>query len=356
MVVEDEVIIAQDIKAGLELRGYEVIALISSGEEAIQRASEKRPDLILMDISLSGEIDGIEAASCIHSKKYHIPIVYLTCYVDDTLVNRAKLTEPHGYLVKPFEAAELYSTIEMALYRHKMETELRKSTEELKRTNADLEQFAYAASHDLQEPLRMISSYTKLLCVRYKGQLDSDADEFIGYIVESTLRMQSLINDLLTYSMIGKDKVVTEVDCNEVLQKVLMMLGGEIKESGVDIKYTSLPSIQGEASQIIQLFYNLLSNAIKFSKNDVPKIDIKAKKDDENWLFSFKDNGIGLEQEYSGRIFDIFQRLHGRSKYPGTGVGLAICKKVVEHNGGNIWVDSKAGKGATFYFTIPMDK
>jgi PAS domain S-box-containing protein len=239
--------------------------------------------------------------------------------------------------------------------RKLMEKALRERTESLERSNKELEQFAYVASHDLQEPLRMVASYTQLLSKRYKGKLDSDADEFISYAVDGANRMQMLINDLLEYSRVGtrgKEFVKTEFDA--VLEKTLRDLKKAVEESSAKVIIDPLPSLMVDGGQIGQLFQNLISNAIKFRGNIPPQIHISSEKNEDKWIFSVSDNGIGIAPEYSTRIFEIFQRLHSKEEYPGSGIGLAICKKIVERHGGNIWIKSMPTKGTTFYFTIPI--
>jgi len=232
---------------------------------------------------------------------------------------------------------------------------LEESIEELARSNADLQQFAYVASHDLKEPLRMVASYTQLLARRYKGKLDSDADEFIRYAVDGANRMQLLINDLLTYSRVTvQDKVFEEVDCNSVLEEVLSDLRVAVEESRAVVTRDPLPRVMADRVQLGQLFQNLIGNAIKFHGKEAPQVYVSAARRPTEWLFSVRDNGVGLDPEYAERIFVIFQRLHNREEYPGTGIGLAICKKIVERHGGRIWVVSQTGQGATFHFTLPL--
>ena len=230
---------------------------------------------------------------------------------------------------------------------------LEESVAELGRSNADLQQFAYVASHDLQEPLRMVSSYTQLIARRYKGKLDADADEFIAFAVDGANRMQRLILDLLAYSRVNTAGRQFEPTAMEtVLKAALNNLTGAVKESQAIITHDPLPAVMGDDKQLAQLFQNLLSNAVKFGGAQPPRIHISAKQTDGEWLFSVRDHGIGLDPQYADRIFVIFQRLHTREEYPGTGIGLAICKKIVERHGGRIWVESELGKGATFYFTM----
>jgi PAS domain S-box-containing protein len=239
--------------------------------------------------------------------------------------------------------------------RKEAEDGLRKKIDELARSNTELEQFAYVASHDLQEPLRMVTSFVQLLAKRYKGKLDTDADEFIAFAVDGANRMKELINDLLTYSRVSTEsKEFKATDCMNVINHVITSLGLSIRESGAIITYDVLPIVMADSLQLVQLFQNLINNAIKFHSEKQPKIHIGVERRQNEWQFYVKDNGIGIDLEYFERIFLIFQRLHSKDKYQGTGIGLAICKKVVEQHGGRIWVESEPGKGATFYFTIPI--
>ena len=239
--------------------------------------------------------------------------------------------------------------------RKKVQERLKLLVKELERSNAELQQFAYVASHDLQEPLRMVSSYTQLLGRRYKGKLDTDADEFIAFAVDGAARMQTLINDLLEYSRVRtKGKEFEKVDCLNIFEHALSNLRMAIEESGAVITHDSFPTVMADALQFTQLFQNLLGNAIKFRGKETPRIHISVAQKEGEWLFSFRDNGIGIDPQYVDRIFVIFQRLHSKEEYPGSGIGLAICKKIVERHGGLIWVESELGKGANFYFTIPI--
>ena len=239
--------------------------------------------------------------------------------------------------------------------RQRAEQELKETLGELARSNAELEQFAYVASHDLQEPLRMVSSFVQLLARRYQGKLDQDADEFIGFAVDGAKRMQGLINDLLTYSRVGtKGKPFQTTDCNRVLSEALLNLSAATEESSAVITNDNLPTVMADKTQMVQLIQNLVANAIKFRNKDRPCIHVSSEQKNGTWVFSVSDNGIGIDSEYYDRIFAIFQRLHGKTEYPGTGIGLSVCKRIVERHGGRIWVDSEFSKGSKFYFTMPV--
>ncbi len=237
--------------------------------------------------------------------------------------------------------------------RKRAEERLTQAMEELARSNADLEQFAYITSHDLQEPLRMVSSFVQLLERRYKGRLDQNADDFINYAVDGVDRMQSLITDLLAYSRVGSwGRQFKPVSSEVALDRALSNLLVAIEQSGAVVTRDSLPVVMGDDIQLVQLFQNLIGNSIKFCGDRVPRIHISADEQGNEWVFSIRDNGIGIAPEYFERIFSLFQRLHNRKEYSGTGIGLAICKKVVERHGGKIWLESEPGTGSTFYFTI----
>jgi PAS domain S-box-containing protein len=238
--------------------------------------------------------------------------------------------------------------------RKRTEEALAQRAAELERSNAELEQFAYVASHDLQEPLRMVTSYAQLLAKRYQGKLDADADEFIGYIVGGASRMYDLINDLLVYSRVNSQaQKIEEADLQDVLERVLNNLRPVIESSGAIITHDPLPTVMANGFQLEQLFQNLISNAVKFRSEQSPRVHVTAKQKRKQWVFSVQDNGIGVDPQHRERIFVIFKRLHSQAEYPGTGIGLAICRKIVERHGGKMWVESQPGKGSTFYFTLP---
>jgi PAS domain S-box-containing protein len=238
--------------------------------------------------------------------------------------------------------------------RRRAEEALQKTLADLERSNAELEQFAYVASHDLQEPLRMISSYTQLLAQRYQGKLDTDADEFIGYAVDGANRMQQLINDLLAYSRVGtQGKPPAPVPADRILDRSLENLKMILEETKAKVKREPLPTVTVDDVQLTQVFQNLVANAVKFHGDKPPRISVACREHGPEWIFSVRDNGIGIDPKYLERIFVIFQRLNPRGKYPGTGIGLAVCKKIIQRHGGRIWVESKSGEGSTFFFTLP---
>jgi light-regulated signal transduction histidine kinase (bacteriophytochrome) len=227
----------------------------------------------------------------------------------------------------------------------------------LQRSNAELEQFAYVASHDLQEPLRMVSSYTQLLLRRYGERFDGDSREFMGYIVDGAARMKQLIEDLLAYSRVGtRGKEFREVEVEESVRRAVSNLRAAIEEAGAAVTWDALPKVLADDTQITQVFQNLIGNALKFRSASVPRIHIFVARRDADWHFMVRDNGIGIESQYFERIFMVFQRLHNKADYPGTGIGLAICKKVVERHGGEIWVESRLGEGSAFHFSLPIVK
>jgi signal transduction histidine kinase len=249
--------------------------------------------------------------------------------------------------------SEVAAPLAIAMEQARLYEQIQRHAQILEEQNAELEQFAYVASHDLQEPLRIVISYVQLLSRRYEGQLDEDADLFIKYIVEGALRMKDLISGLLDYSRLGRrGQPFAFTACEGVLTRVLANLQVAIEERGAEIRHTPLPVVWGDAMQLGQLFQNLLSNAIKFCDGR-PQVDIGARQEGEEWLFWVRDNGIGLDLQYAERIFAIFQRLHTIEEYPGTGIGLAICKKIVERHNGRLWVESETGQGSTFFFTLP---
>jgi PAS domain S-box-containing protein len=232
--------------------------------------------------------------------------------------------------------------------------ELERQARELLRSNAELQQFAYVASHDLQEPLRMISSYTQLLMRRYGDRFDQEAREFMDFVVDGAARMKQLIEDILAYSRVGtRTRELKAVPSEAALKKAVVNLRASIEGSGAAVTHDALPEVAADEAQLVQLFQNLIGNALKFKTAEAPRIHVSAAPRQDAWEFAVRDNGIGIEPQYFERIFMVFQRLHGKGEYPGTGIGLAICKKVVDRHGGRIHVESRPGEGSTFFFTLP---
>jgi PAS domain S-box-containing protein len=264
---------------------------------------------------------------------------------------------PIEIMLSPLKSAEgilVTAAIRDITERKQAEEALAKRTKELDRSNKELEQFAYAASHDLQEPLRTMASFAQLLQRRYQGKLDASGDDFIHFIVDGAARMQGLIQDLLAYSRVGsRGKDFVPTDCTAVFDQAVANLRAAIVESAAVVTHDSLPTVQGDGVQLIQVFQNLVGNSIKFRDSPSPRIHVTAEQRSSEWVFSVKDNGIGIDPEYAHRIFEVFQRLHTHTEYPGSGIGLAIAKKIVERHGGQIGVDSQPHQGATFFFTLP---
>jgi signal transduction histidine kinase len=264
-------------------------------------------------------------------------------------------------LERPLRKVTLVSAVQVALRLRKRQYEIRdylverqQRETELQHVNEELRQFAYVASHDLQEPLRTVSIYVQLLAQSLRGQLDGETQEFMSYVVEGAQRMQALIIDLLAYSRMERQSAeLTETDSEAVLEQALRDLRLAVAESGAVVTHDALPTVTAVPGQLRQMLENLLSNAIKFQGPEPLRIHLSAQRQGREWVFSVRDNGIGLDPQYAPRIFQMFQRLHTGRRYPGTGMGLTICKKIVEHHGGRIWVESKPGQGATFYFTLP---
>jgi len=246
------------------------------------------------------------------------------------------------------------AVVEDISLRKQAEEQRSLGTEELARSNAELEQFAYVVSHDLQEPLRMVASYVQLIEARYKDRLDSDAHDFIAFAVDGATRMKQMIADLLAYSRVGRQgKELVPVACEDALGQACADLQAVIAEAAAEVSHGPLPTVLGNAGQLTHLFQNLIGNAIKFRGQEPPRIHVSAALSEQEWVFSVRDNGIGVDPQFADRIFMVFQRLHRREDYPGTGIGLAIARKIVEHHRGRIWVESEPGKGATFHFTVP---
>ncbi len=320
-----------------------------SGEEALRHLLNQDYAVILLDVLMPG-MDGFQTAEMIRSRdrSRHIPIIFITAVSrDNSDVLKGYSLGAVDYVFKPIVPEVLKAKVAVL-------ADLFRKSKDLERSNRDLEEFAYIASHDLQQPLRMVSSFVKLLGQHYSGQLDERADKWINFAVDGANRMQEMINSLLKYSRVGtKGKTFEMVESEALVRKALANLHLPVQESGAQVTYDALPTIRADGAQILRLFQNLIDNAIKFRSAESPRIHVSAERDGARWIFSVQDNGIGFDPKYADQIFVIFRSLHG-AKYPGSGMGLAICRRIVERHGGRIWVESRSGEGATFYFSIPV--
>jgi signal transduction histidine kinase len=368
LIVDDMPANLEVVTSHLERQGYRAVVALS-GDEGIERAEYVQPDLILLDIMMPG-IDGFEICRRLKAgdRTRAIPVIFMTALSDTTDKLAGFAAGAVDYVTKPLNGAEVLARIESHLALYALRRQLAEQNAQLQqeiavraeaeaalqRSNTEFEQLAYVASHDMQEPLRKIASYLQLLSQRYQGQLDADADEFIGYAVDGAKRMQALINDLLAFSRVGtKAKPFAPADCGLIVKTALADLQFAIEDAGARVDVGDLPMVLGDATQLSQLFRNLISNAIKFRRDEPPVVRVTSERAEAFWRFTVGDNGIGIAAEYFERIFVIFQRLHGRSQYAGTGIGLAICKKIVERHGGQIEVRSVEGEGSEFAFTLP---
>lgn len=283
-----------------------------------------------------------------------VPIIFISA-LDDALDKvRAFSVGGVDYVTKPFQEIEVLAWIEHQLRIQRLQQQLREQNEELARSNRELEHFAYVVSHDLQQPLQSVTGFVKLIHLKYDNYLDEVAFDYLNRIHDAGNRMQRLIQDLLAYSKVGKqNQEFQPIDCNHVLKQVLDNLQIEISEKQVDLSHDSLPTVMGNETQLIQLLQNLISNAIKFLPPGItPQVKISVVKQGSQWLFGVHDNGIGIESNHLEQVFEIFQRVQSAKHYPGTGIGLATCKKIVENHAGRIWINSQLGIGTTFYCTI----
>jgi len=371
LIVDDEPQNRKLLEALLRPEGYRT-QTAASGEEALASIAREPPDLVLLDMMMPG-MDGCQVATALKADAVtsNIPVVMVTALVDRSARLAGLAAGAEEFLTKPVDRAELWLRVRNLLrlkefgdtlrgHSAQLEqqvqartAELQRKVEELKRSNEELAQFAYVASHDLQEPLRMVASYTQLLSRRYKGRLDADADEFIAFAVDGATRMQHLIQDLLAYSRVGtKGLDLQQVSSEEALGRALVNLRGAIEERGAQVTHDPLPRVLADDMQLVQLFQNLVGNAVKYQNAGVPSVHVSAASTGGRWEFSVRDNGLGIDPQYHERIFGMFQRLHKREEFAGTGIGLAICRKIVERHGGAIQVESQPGQGSTFRFSL----
>lgn len=333
--------------------------IVRSAEQLRATLRLVTPDIILADYNL-GHWRGTEALEILRQEGMDVPLILVTGALGDVTAVDCIKQGATDYVLKD-AMARLPTAIRRVLHERQLreqrrgaEQELGRSVRELERSNHDLEQFAYVASHDLQEPLRMVATYSQLLADKYRGQLDSEADHYIHYVVDGATRMQTLIQDLLAFSRAGREGMeMSNVDTFTLVQQALLNLQGMVNETNARITYAGLPVIPANPTQLRQVFQNVIGNALKFQAHGPPAVRITARRKGPDWLFSVADNGIGIPLEQLENIFVAFRRLHAREEYPGNGIGLAICKKIVERHGGRIWAESEAGVGTTMHFTLP---
>jgi signal transduction histidine kinase len=342
---------------------FDVISdVVQTAEEFRQRIKTKIPDVVLADYNL-GQWRGMEALEILRAEGLDIPLILVSGALGAVTAVECIKQGVTDYVLKD-SLARLSVALRGALKdkearqeRNRNQQALAGKVEELARSNADLEQFAYVASHDLQEPLRMVSAYTQLLAERYRGKLDEQADKYISYAVDGAARMQSLIQDLLAFSRVGRQETTLKItDCNEIVGQAMRDLQAAILESGAMVTHGPLPRVMASGSQLKQVFQNLIANGLKFKRSEPPVIQISAERRGPDWVFSVADNGIGISAEYAESVFIIFNRLHTRTEYPGNGIGLAISKKIIERHGGTIQAVPNQGGGTMFRFTLPAEK
>ena len=354
LAVEDDPGDVELVQLALRSGGFDPDGDVAvTAADFMERVRNNNYDVILADFNLP-LWNGMETVELLCAEGLDIPVILVSGFIGELRAVECIKRGAADCVLKD-NLARLAESVRRALREKTLREDHRKSLEELARSNRDLEQFAYVASHDLQEPLRMVATYTQLLAERYRGKLDDNADKYIHYAVDGALRMQTLVQDLLAFSRVGRqggDHKVT--DCNEIFAAALKNLHAAIQESGAQIICETLPSVMADRSQLGQVFQNLVANAIKFRGAAPPTISVTSEQLGKEWVFSVSDNGIGISPEHADTVFVIFKRLHTREEYPGSGIGLAICKKIVEQHGGRIWVESQPGQGARFKFTLPL--
>jgi len=360
LMVEDNIYDHELILRELRRDGFEVQdELVQTPEEFTAHLRRDCPDIVLADYNL-GQWRGMETVELVRQEGLDVPVILVSGALGDVTAVECIKQGATDYVLKD-TLARLPSAIRRAMEERRLredrkqaQSELDAKVEELARSNQDLEQFAYVASHDLQEPLRMVAAYVQLLEEQYAGKLDEKAHKYIHYAVDGATRMQTLIQDLLSFSRSGRPEMVKDaIDCNAVVERALGSLQAAIAGSGAQVTHDLLPTVRANRTQLEQVFQNLIGNAIKFRGSDTPQIKIQATRRPDAWEFSVRDNGIGISPEHSETIFAVFKRLHTRSEYPGNGIGLSICKKIIERHGGRIWVEPHTGPGTFFCFTLP---
>jgi signal transduction histidine kinase len=354
LVVDDDPTDAELSIRSLQRGGFAVHAdTVQTAADFTESIRKNQYDIILADYNLPNW-NGMETVGLLRREAMDIPVVLVSGYLGELKAVECIKQGAADYVLKD-QLVRLPESVNRALREKKMREENKRFQDELARSNRDLEQFAYVASHDLQEPLRMVATYTQLLAERCKGKLDDQGEKYIHYAVDGAMRMQTLIRDLLAFSRVGREGTeASPTDLNAVVEEALRNLEAARQESGAQVLFEGLPEIPADRLQLVQLFQNLIGNAIKFRGPEAPVIRVTAEKKAAEWSFTVADNGIGIAPEHAEIVFVIFKRLHTRTEYPGSGIGLSICKKIVENHGGRIWVESQPGKGSAFHFTLPV--
>jgi len=356
LVVEDNPTDIELTMHALQRGGFDAAyATVQTKEELIERLRHADYEIILADYNLPSW-NGMETVEILREEGRDIPVIVVSGYLGELRAVECIKQGAADYVLKD-HLLRLPEVVGRALREKQLREEHRRNQEDLARSNRDLEQFAYVASHDLQEPLRMVAIYTQLLAERYKGKLDENADKYIYYAVDGATRMQILVQDLLAFSRVGSQGAEFQsTDCAKAVEIALRNLHAAVQESGASVEFDLLPPVIADPSQLVQLFQNLIGNALKFHGAKAPVVRITAEQTKQETIFSVKDNGIGIAPEHAELVFAIFKRLHSRAEYSGSGIGLAICKKIVERHGGKIWVESEPGHGCAFQFTLPGGK
>jgi signal transduction histidine kinase len=362
LLVEDDPADVELVLLALRKDGFDVSSdVVQTVEELTLRVQAAAYDVILADYNLP-QWSGIEVLEVLHRKNLDVPLIVVTGYLGEEKAVACIRQGATDCVLKdhlarlPISIRRALAEKELRDHRRQSERELADKVAELARSNTELEQFAYVASHDLQEPLRMIANYTQLLAERYRGQLDEQADKYIGYSVDGATRMQALIQDLLKVSRVCRQQIEPRTtECRAVVEQALQNLQTAVQECGAVVKCNGLPEVMADALQLTQVFQNLIANAMKFHGAETPMIQIDSEKRDGEWVFTVSDNGIGIPAENWQDIFVIFRRLHTRSEYAGNGIGLSICKKIIERHGGKIWIEAQATPGCRFKFTLPCE-
>lgn len=363
LIVDDTPINLRVLAKILSDRGYKVRKALN-GEIALTACQTLLPDIILLDIMMP-DMDGYEVCQRLKSdpQTQDIPIIFISALEDEWDKVKAFKSGGSDYITKPFQIEEVLARVKHHLTIQQLQYQLKAQNAELQglnaqlvRSNRELEQFAHVASHDLHSPLQVIIGNADLLTWKYEKQLGPDGDRYLTHIIQASGQMNQLIQDLLAYSKVGiPTQNFESIDANFVLEEALANLSGEISKSGAVITHSHLPTVSGNEVQLMQLFQNMMANAIKFRFPNVsPQIEISCHlNQQEEWEFEIRDNGIGIDPDQGDRIFEAFYRLHSYHEYPGTGMGLTLCKKIVERHGGRLWFSSIQGKGTSFYFTLP---